>query len=121
MTKDIKKYVEACEVCQHTKIHRRKSNALLYPTEIVTEPWEMIAMDIIGPLPESKGYNVILVITEYLTKMKILVPCTTEITSTGVAVILRRELFRKHGLPKKVISDRGSNLFLTLCRHYTNC
>src|SRR5882757_6032217 len=56
-----------------------------------------------------QGYNAILVITEYLTKMKILVPCTTEITSAGVAVILRRELFRKHGLPKKVISDRGSN------------
>jgi len=109
MTKDIKKYVEACEVCQRTKIHRRKSNAPLYPTEIATEPWETIAMDIIGPLPESKGYNAILVITEYLTKMKILVPCTTEITSAGVAVILRRELFRKHGLPKKVISDRGSN------------
>src|SRR5229473_6205791 len=109
MTKDIKKYVEACEVCQRTKIHQRKSNTLLYPTEIATEPWEMIAMDIIGLLPESKGYNAILVITEYLTKMKILVPCTTKITSAGVAVILHRELFQKHGLPKKVISDRGSN------------
>src|SRR5882757_10999697 len=66
-------------------------------------------MDITGLLPKSKGYNAILVITEYLTKMKILVPCTTKITSTGVAVILHRELFRKHGLLKKVISNRGSN------------
>jgi len=57
--------------------------------EIATEPWETISLDIVGPLPESKGYNAILVITEYLTKMKILVPCTTDITSTGVAVILR--------------------------------
>lgn len=64
-------------------------------------------MDIVGPLPESKGYNAILVITEYLTKTKILAPCTDEITSLGVAMILRRELFRKHGLPKNVISDRG--------------
>ena len=109
MIKDIKRYVEACKVCQHTKIHHRKSNVPLYPTEIVTEPWETIAMDIIGPLPKSKGYNAILVITEYLTKMKILVPCNTEITSAGVVVILHQELFRKHGLPKKVISNRGSN------------
>ena len=39
--------------------------------------------------------------------MKVLVPCTTKITSSGVAVIFRREVFRKYGLPKKVISDRG--------------
>jgi hypothetical protein len=109
LSKDVRKYVEACETCQRTKINRRSPNAPLYPTEIATEPWEIISMDIIGPLPESKGYNAILVIMEYLTKMKILVPCTTEITSQGIAVILRRDLFRKHGLPKKVISNRGSN------------
>src|SRR5882757_10555943 len=40
--------------------------------------------------------------------MKILVSCTTKITSSGVAVIFHREILRKYGLPKKVISDRGS-------------
>jgi hypothetical protein len=107
LTKDIKRYVESCEVCQRTKIHRQRPAAPLYPTEIANEPWETISVDIVGPLPESKGYNAILVIAEYLTKMKILVPTNTEISSAGVALCFRREVFRKHGLPKKVISDRG--------------
>ena len=64
-------------------------------------------MDLVGPLPDSKGYNAILVIVEYLTKMKILIPTNTELSSTGTAILFRREVFRKHGLPKKVVSDRG--------------
>jgi len=87
ITKDVRSYVEGCETCQRTKIHCIKSKAPLYPTDIATEPWETISVDIVGPLPESRGYNVILVITKYLTKMKILVPCITKITSSGVAVI----------------------------------
>src|SRR5882762_10761134 len=110
ITKDVRSYVEGCETCQRTKIHCIKSKAPLYPTDIATEPWETISVDIVGPLPESRGYNAILVVTEYLTKMKILVPCTTKITSSGVAVIFHQEVFRKFGLRKKVISDRGGQL-----------
>src|ERR1700723_2835681 len=39
--------------------------------------------------------------------MKRLVPTNTELTSAGTAIIFRREIFRHHGLPRKVVSDRG--------------
>jgi len=59
----------------------------LHPTDITTEPWETISVNIIGPLLHQKDFNAILVIMEYLTKMKILVPFTTKITSSRVAII----------------------------------
>jgi len=51
------------------------------------EPWESVSVDLIGPLPESKGFNAILVIVDYLTKAKIFVATNMELTSMGWALI----------------------------------
>jgi transposase InsO family protein len=65
-------------------------------------------MDIIRPLPESKGYDAILVIVDRFSKRIILEPITTMLTSQGLAQIFIQRLFRNFGLPKKIISDQGS-------------
>src|SRR6202043_3414586 len=72
-----------------------------------SHPWEVITVDLIGPLPESSGYNAILVIVDWYTKMVIALPSQVEITSEGIARELRDHVFRHHGLPRKIISDRG--------------
>ena len=107
MSQTIQKYIEGCETCQRTKILRQSPAAPLHPNQIPDAPWEHISVDLIGPLPESKGYNAILVIVDYFSKMKRLIPTNTELTSLGTALIFRREIFKHHGLPRKVISDRG--------------
>lgn len=61
----------------------------------------------IGPLPESKGFNSILVIVDRFSKKIEAIPTTTELTSKGVAKLYRDHVFKHHGLPQKVISDRG--------------
>ena len=67
----------------------------------------MISIDIIGPVPESEGKDAILVIVDRFSKMIRLFPISVNITSLGVAKIFRDEIFKLHGIPKKVISDRG--------------
>jgi len=37
-------------------------------------PWERIPVDLIGPLPESNGYDAIMVIVDYFTKIEIFIP-----------------------------------------------
>ena len=64
-------------------------------------------MDMIGPLPESKGYNAIFVIVDRLTKMAYFLPSQTNLMAKGAATLLRDQVFCKHGVPKKIISDRG--------------
>ena len=81
---------------------------LLNPNTVPDAPWEIISVDLISPLPKSKGKNAIMVIVNPFSKMIWLFLVSTEITSQGVAKIFRNEIFKLHGIPKKVISDQGS-------------
>jgi len=64
-------------------------------------------VDTIGELPESKGYNAILVVVDRLSKRIHTVPMVTTVDSTGVARLFLEHIWRHHGLPEKVLSDRG--------------
>ena len=66
-----------------------------------------MTMDFIGPLPKSQGYDRILVLVDRLTKQTILVPTHTTLSSLGVAKLLRDHVFKRVGIPEKVIHDRG--------------
>ena len=104
--KDVREYVQGCQKCQRTKA-RRRINAPLYPNEVPKEAWEVVSVDLIGPLPESGSYNAICVFVDCLTKMVKIVPTNTELSSEGQAQLFRDVVFQVHGIPRKVISDWG--------------
>src|ERR1700736_6308236 len=64
-------------------------------------------MDLIGPLPESNGYNCINVIVDRKSKLAHFIQMTTELSSLGQAKIIQDHIFKLHGVPKKIITDRG--------------
>ena len=64
MSREVKKYVQGCDVCQRTKVERRASAAPLQPHLIPDRPWSHISMDLIGPLPTSQGKDAILVVVD---------------------------------------------------------
>jgi hypothetical protein len=107
VAKDVQRYITGCETCQRTKTRTHAPSSLLHPLSIPSENWECISTDLIGPLPLSQGYNAISVTVDRLSKMIRVVPTNTEVTSEGIARIFRDNIFRHHGLPKNVISDRG--------------
>jgi len=102
------RYVRACEVCQRTKPRVGAIPAPLQPNEAPTKPWQIVSIDVIGPLPESSGYDAILVIVDRLTKMVIAVPTNQELSAEGTARILCNRVFTIYGIPEKIISDRGT-------------
>jgi Integrase zinc binding domain len=105
--KDIQTYVQGCETCQRTKTQTQAKAAPLIPHKIPDTNWKHISIDLIGPLPESKGYNAIKVIVNRKLKQAHFIKTNTELSSEGQAKIFRDEVFKLHGLPEKVISDRG--------------
>jgi hypothetical protein len=107
MSQDVNSYVKGCEVCQRTKIDHRKRAAQLHPHAVPERPWETISVDMIGPLPESQGYDAILHIVDHFTKEMIAIPTHTRLSSEGWAREFVKHVFSKRGLPKKIISDRG--------------
>ena len=87
MLEDIKQYVARCERCQATKPNRQPKRNYLHPNEVLQNPWEIVSIDLIGPLPESAGYDGILVIVDHFSKMVQYVPINMNITAQGVAKI----------------------------------
>jgi hypothetical protein len=64
-------------------------------------------MDFITHLPESHGHNAILVIVDRLTKMKHFIACKGTCDAEEVAHLFLKHVWKLHGLPKTIISDRG--------------
>ncbi len=59
-------------------------------------------------LPESNGYNTIIMIVDRFSKEIIPIACSTEHSSEEWARILCNKVYAKHGMPQVVISDRGT-------------
>ena len=75
--------------------------------DIPQGPWQEISIDIIGPLPKSNGMDAIVVIVDQFTKMIQLKATMTNISLEGIAKIYRDNIWKLHGVPKKILSDRG--------------
>ena len=103
---DVREYVDGCKTCQRVKTHRTSPAAPLQPHDAPSQPWEIITLDLLRPLPMSNGYNAILVIIDRLTKYVKFEATHVELTAEGFAKILRDRVFRDHGLPQKIIHDR---------------
>jgi len=83
-----------------------KKAAPLHPLPTPKIPWEEISIDIIGPLPRSEDKDTILVVVDRFSKIIRLMATTTSISSSKVARIYWDNIWKMHGIPKKIISDR---------------
>lgn len=112
ISSDVHAYCETCIVCHQNKSSNQRPYGLLNPLPIPTQPWEAIGIDFIGPLPESKDRNTtfdqITVIIDLLTSMVHLVPSKTTYTARNVAELVFSEVYKHHGLPRAIVSDRDS-------------
>jgi len=72
------------------------------------EPFQRIAMDIVGPLPRSRsGKRYILVVCDYSTRYPEAIPLRS-IDAECIAEELVH-FFSQVGLPKEILTDQGSN------------
>uniref|UniRef100_A0A8C5M117 Gypsy retrotransposon integrase-like protein 1 n=1 Tax=Leptobrachium leishanense TaxID=445787 RepID=A0A8C5M117_9ANUR len=108
MKKEIKKYVTTCSVCARSKHSTDRTSGLLQPIPTPSRPWTQISVDFITDLPPSKGYTTIMVVVDHFTKMAHFVGCKGLPTAVQTATMFHNHIFRLHGTPTSIISDRGS-------------
>ena len=109
MKRDVLNYVKSCLSCQRIKAERVKLPGKLQPLAIPEMKWECISMDFVTGLPTVQGgYDSIMVIVDMLTKVAHLIPVKTTYIAADIAKVFIKEVFRIHGLPKRIVSDRDA-------------
>jgi len=119
MPNTIKQYVKKCDICQRRKLVRHAPYGLMKPNEAPDRPWKSISIDLIADLPKSEGDDAILIVIDRLRKMAHFLPCTKEMDARQFSELFMTEIFRLHGLPKDIITDRGSIFTFDLWKETT--
>ena len=120
MKSDVDDYVKACVFCQRNKVSSQKPAGLLQPLPVPDNLWERVSVDMITHLPMTKnGHTAIVVFVDAFSKMVHFAPAWDDMGSEEFAQVFMREVFRRHGLPKQIVSDRGSvfdnKFFASVC------
>lgn len=120
MRSDIENYVKNCSSCQVNKAYRRVNRAPMVITSTSTSPFERIALDIVGPLPESGTAKLkyILTIQDDLTKFSLAYPIRSITAEESSECLLH--FISLFGIPKCILTDQGTNftadLFKKTCQ-----
>ena len=112
--KDVKDYVKSCEICARSKYSRHKRYDYLRPLEVPDRPWKSIEIDFLCGLPNSRGYTIIMVIVDRFSKMIHLKPFRDLPNTKRTAKAFMDLVFKLHGLPSDIYTDRGSQFTSSL-------
>jgi hypothetical protein len=87
----------------------QRSAGLLQPLQIPKWKWDEIGMDFIVGLPRTRaGYDSVWVVVDRLTKTTHFIPVKTTYNNAVLAELYMSRIACLHGIPKKIISDRGT-------------
>lgn len=99
-------FVQSCITCQQAKPDRAKFPVLLQPLTVPAAAWQTISLDFLEGLPRSGNFNCILVVIDSFTKYGHFLPLLHPFTAASVAKLFLNNVYRLHGLPSVIVSDR---------------
>lgn len=108
MREFINEYINSCDACQRNKAVHHRKYGLLNPLPVPTGPWRSLSMDHVVDLPRSNGYDSVLVVVDRLTKQAHFILADKTDTASDLARQFLENIFRLHGLPSDIVSDRGT-------------
>jgi len=111
MIRDCEKFARKCEKCQ------RHAPTIRQPAEVlssITSPYPFMrwAMDIVGPLHNSKQKRFLLVLTDFFSKW-VEADSYASIKDVQVESFVWRNIICRHGVPYEIVTDNGSQFIST--------
>ena len=112
---DIIAHCRSCVVCQCCA-KAKSRRAPLMEREVLSEPFEVMAFDLVGPFPKAKnGYRFVLTAVCMGSKWPEAIPLKAQ-TARAVANGML-EIFSRTGIPLQLLTDQGSQFLGSLVKH----
>jgi hypothetical protein len=106
---EVARYVSECDTYRKVKADYIKPGGLLQPLSIPEWKWDNISMDFIMGIPTTAHkFDLIWVIVDRLSKSAHFIPVNTNYRVQKYVEIYIAHVLCLHGVPKMIISDRGS-------------
>ena len=105
IAKDVRAWARGCIECQTAKVHHH-NKAPLHKFDRATARFAHVHVDLVGPLPASRGHMHLLTVIDRFTRWPEAIPLAqTETASVGRAFALH--WIARFGVPADITSDRG--------------
>lgn len=114
-------YALSCPDCQQLKPRNTLKPGLLQSLPIPERIWTDLTMDFIVSLPAVRGYDSIYVVVDRLSKYAHFIPCSSSVTAEGVARLFINNIWKHHGFPRSIITDRDPKFVSAFWRSFTKC
>ena len=116
--KDVTAWVRSCTACQFAKVHHHT----IVPLQKITLPnshFDCIHIDIVGPLPQSRGHNYLFTLIDRFTRWFKAIPMV-DISAESCSSALLSGWLSCFSLPKEITSDRGQQFVSDLWSQLLN-
>ena len=117
MKSEVKRMAQGCLNCQKSKINKNiESGIKPYPQ--TSNRLSHIHMDVVGPLPPSRGYTYLLTIIDRATRWPDAIPLTS--TSAEACANALITWISRYGIPETVVTDNATNFTSNLFKEISN-
>ena len=116
MSRHVGQYTRTCDTCLRNKIIRRRPIGGLNLLPTPEGRWERVSVDFITELPDSHGFDAVMVLVDSTTKRPHFIVTHTTVTAKGAAKLYYQHVWKLHGLPLAWIHDRGTQFMADFMR-----
>ncbi|XP_033237657.1 uncharacterized protein [Drosophila pseudoobscura] len=119
---DVKKYIQACDVCKTTKAPNTIQRPKIGIAPESQRFFQKLYVDFLGPYPRSRsGHIGIFIVLDHYSKY-VFLKAVKKLTADVVVKYMQQDLFHAFGVPETIVSDNGtqfkSEAFQKLLREY---
>ena len=114
MSSDLRRLCRACVPCQRSKILRH-TRAPLQDLPLPDRRFDVLNLDLVGPLPVSEGHTYLLTVVDRFSRWVEAIPLS-DITAATCASAFLHGWISRFGVPSRVITDQGRQFNSTLWR-----
>jgi hypothetical protein len=102
----VARYVQSCPICQASKPGGAGPGPLM-PLPVPKGRWTSVSTDMMTSLPPTEnGLDSIIIFVDRFSKFVYIYPCSERTGSEGYAFAFLNTVFKNHGVPEEIVSDR---------------